>query len=127
MITAMSQMKFIFMKSEINNFKLIRFSLQFFSFFFFSVEHKVDINLSKDTDTFKDNLFKEVVAQLADPSITRKKALSIVRNIHAIHANVLKSLLQYTIAKNITDDESRRTLEILCGASKGFAHACVNI
>lgn len=72
------------------------------------------MNLRRDTDTFKSNLFKEIVAQLADPSITRKKALSMVHNIHKLHVTVLKSLMQHQIDKQIIDNESREALDTLC-------------
>lgn len=73
-----------------------------------------EINLQRDLNQFKDNLFKEIVAQLADPSVARSTALSIIRNIHALHAKLLHSLTQHQISKNIIDDESRRTLNYLC-------------
>lgn len=69
--------------------------------------------MRNDTDQFIQNWFKHIVVQLADPSITRKKALSIIRTIHALYAKILNTLMQHQIAANVVDSESLRTLEIL--------------
>lgn len=47
-------------------------------------------------------------------SVTRQKALSVIRNVHTLYAAIFRGLMQHQIDKNVIDDESRRTLECLC-------------